>query len=367
MAISQDQFFDEEFYNQFPELAETVSSLANTIYPGQPLTPAQQEELYGLQAQQMQLAPVAMPQPMGSTAIPGNPYSYDRSPIFNAIQQGLVQLANAQRQKKLLGDPEKAANLRKLKGERKSNVIKNMIEEKAREAEGILPRMQRLQYQQGQNEASIEGRRELLGTLFPSLVERLAQVEGNLAETAADTRGRIDIENVRGDWDRQIQEMRDQTAIDVANIRSQSGGGSGSGVSPSVVTNFTNNARQSANVLFDQAQSINDLLNSPTASVVINQQAKQAGMEPEAYRKQLQEEVNKKEQAAWNLLNLGARAVREGGLNEEYANEFEQIMNSIPGISEPGNDGGNNRRRLNPDNIPLNYNRPNEVGALNDL
>jgi len=108
MPIDKNQFFDQNFNDQFPQLAGDLRQTIDEAFPSGGLDAQQVSNLNSLQDRAARLKQLDQIQPQGSTAIPGNPFSYDISPAINAVQDALVKGINAVRQRRLLkNDPEK--------------------------------------------------------------------------------------------------------------------------------------------------------------------------------------------------------------------------------------------------------------------
>lgn len=305
MPLTETDFFDEDFFAQFPELSGQIQQVGQSLFPVDALSAAEAERMGHLQRRAAQLSPLEAPALQGSTAIPGNPYSVDISPVTNAVQQGLVNVMNAARQRRLLGTDDEP---------------------------GVLGELGDLQSKAETAASQQESQQDFLQNLFPELATRLFQAEKELQVEGARQQGRLDLEEVRGQQRQDLEEVRQQGRETIEHIRNQGrGGGAGDGIPTSVITNFANQGRNAANVLFRQAEQIQDRLNDTTERQVIRINAEREGRDPNEVLSELEEESTRKSTLAWRLMRIGGRAGEEGGLPPELIQEYEDTLNEITG------------------------------------
>lgn len=183
MPLNQQEFFDDEMARQFPELQD-IASLAQQLFPAEGLSPAEQEELRRLTARAGRLRPLEQPSQIGSTRIPGNPFSTDLSPVFNAVQRGLVNMINAVREKRLLGQPEKATE-KKRRAEQLRQAGREdeaeALEQESVALQGVIPRLESLQskIEAGQQAQGRRGEfiQDLATTAFKGDIETMDEKE----------------------------------------------------------------------------------------------------------------------------------------------------------------------------------------------
>lgn len=254
MAISQEEFFDEEFNAMFPEVGADVSQTARGLFPAQGLTPEQADELSRLTAREQRLSPMEAPRSIRSTRIGGNPFSTDISPAVNAIQQGLTRMINAEQQRRLIGDPEEyqeaqdaagqargqaeavtregSANVGGMNlqyatgaegaGERAEELGRRAedFEQQARDAEPVSQRLSVLEGIQESGQAAQENQAEIIKEMFPDLAGRLTELEKQKQTEAQE-------------HENQMERIREQTRQDIREWEQTEGtrpdGGSGSG------------------------------------------------------------------------------------------------------------------------------------------
>lgn len=194
----REEFFNEDVLAQFPELAAALGESAGELFPVDGLSEAEQAELANLTNRVQRLSPIAAPQAQASNAIPGNPFSINTAPVFNALQQGLTNVINAVRQKRLLGDPERAAELEaegealETRGQETTGGIGDIrdarkliskgraLKEEGRRKRGVTTRLAELQGKQQTAEAAKSAQVELLKEIFPDAAGKLVQLEKEL-------------------------------------------------------------------------------------------------------------------------------------------------------------------------------------------
>lgn len=182
MAITREQFFDDDLMAQVPELAAG-------IFPDQELTDAERAEMGALESRAARLSPIDIPSPVGSTQIPGNPYSYDVSPVLNAVTEGLTRVMNAARQRRLLGDPEKAEELESeaarvesqardteggmdaIRTTRKLIQKSRKLKDEANKEKGVAGRLRELREKEARAAAAQEGRQQFQQDVAGALVQ----------------------------------------------------------------------------------------------------------------------------------------------------------------------------------------------------
>lgn len=197
MALSQDEFFSDDFEMDFgglepgaidlSALSEQVDELSKRLFPEQGLSADEQAELQALSQRARRLQPVEF-QPPQSTAIPGNPYSYDISPIIGGVQKGLQAIVNAARERRQLQPSERGKNM--MEGSEQMREFAKTVEnpvrkaeileqadaiDKAAQATSLQGRLSQLAMRQQQGQLAQEQRGELMQELFPDLAGRFVQ------------------------------------------------------------------------------------------------------------------------------------------------------------------------------------------------
>lgn len=328
MAITKDQFFDDDLMKQFPELAQSSQDMAEQLFPTAGLTPEEQTRLAALTNRAQRLSPIEAPQLQGSNRIQGNVFSIDDSPVYNAIQQGLVKVLNAKRQKRMLKpDEELTAKAQESKeaaaqitGEdEESNVLRKALLEEAekfsQQAAAQSPSAQLTSLTEKEEEAAQNEQlqNELMMRLFPDLAGR-----------AATARERLSTENVRhGNTLKEIEE-RGKQQIEAIRERAKLEAG-GNTKSPEyavgVITGFLGQTDPVSKSITNTISTLNEqraLVDDPSQ---IDKQIK--GLEKK--RAELQK---------WR--SDAYKALSEGNL---YDTDLIDRLDTIMGVEQQGNQG----------------------------
>lgn len=172
---NRNEFFDDEVLEMFPEAFQQAEQVAGQAFSGgEEFTEEDEQRRRELAGRKRRLQPVEFRKVQGGR-IGGNPYSVDYSPLTNAILSGAQSVINAERQRRLIGDPEKAEELsqqakekrqqaKNLKRGDKSAEASRTFAEPQADTEGESQRAEQLQQQADQLEQQAE---EARGVLLP--------------------------------------------------------------------------------------------------------------------------------------------------------------------------------------------------------
>jgi len=199
MALSRDEFFNDDFSLDFggldpnaidlSGLSEQVDQIANRLFPDQGLTATERNELAALTKRARGLEPIEF-QPPQSTAIPGNPFSYDISPLIGGIQSGLQSVINAARERRSLRPSERGRNM--IEGAEQMREYAKGVEnptrraqileeakaiEDAAQATSLQGRLTALAQRQAEAKQAEEQQNQFMQQLFPDLAARLIQAQ----------------------------------------------------------------------------------------------------------------------------------------------------------------------------------------------
>lgn len=306
MALSQDEFFSDEFFEQFPELATQVTKMGSDLFPVDTLSDEEISRSNELTNQAQRLTPMERPAMQRSNRIRGNPHSFDTSSINNAVQQGLVQLINANRERKLLGKGDDP---------------------------GIMGELRNLETKSKQAREQQEKQDDFLARTMPDVVDRLMQTEQSLKTEDNRQENRLSLEEQRAKNATDLQELRGQQQKDLQELKdsARSASEGGEGVPTSVITNFANQGKNAAQTLFKQVDRMDEQLSDSVQLAELRRQARANGEDPQEYIESIRNERDQKYQQAWNMLSLGAQAMRQGGLPDDLIDQYETQLNIISG------------------------------------
>lgn len=248
-GLTREEFFDDELLAQFPQLASAVGGSIEGIFGDTGLSDEERAELMRLENRAQRLAPLAQPTLQGNNRIPGNPFSIDTSPVNNAISSGIVNVFNAIRQRRMLGDPEGAAAATEEAGElreaagaqeggreallraRKLLSRSQQKEQEAADKQGVTGRLQELQRKEERGERAEELEMQTLARLFPDVAARL---------TTASAGARRD--ELKQDLTLEEIQKRHEARMKEINARYGEGGaGGGRGLSAAVLNTLSEN------------------------------------------------------------------------------------------------------------------------------
>jgi len=202
MPLSRDEFFDEDFAMDLGQLEGSgispddfnvdLGPLANQIdavlkdrLGSEELTPQEVMELNALTQRAQRLAPIQLQGQPQSTAIPGNPYSYDVSPLIGGVQQGLQAVINGLRQRRSQRPSDRG--MRMIEGAEQMREYAQQVEnptERARilqqadqiensaRATSVQGRLATLAQRQAESDAAREQRGDIFQEVFPDLAGR---------------------------------------------------------------------------------------------------------------------------------------------------------------------------------------------------
>jgi len=289
--LTRDDFFDEDLQVLFPGVTPDSAQLQNTVnefFPVDQLSQAEQAELAGLQARAQRLAPIQTPQGVGSSAIPGNPFSTDNSPVINNFLGALTNTFNAIRQRRLTRPGEQgrilqegAEQVRQRAGQLEENDPRRQqllsgaerIDQVADQTSPIA-RLSILQNRAQQAQGQQQARSDVLGELVPSLIERAADVRGRLAENrqAAETEAELKELDFKFDsalltqrGTQQLVELGKELDNELAAIREKATQDNSAGRSGLVSAGDINNLRQTVGSMVQEINREIELANQTVA------------------------------------------------------------------------------------------------------
>lgn len=214
-----------------PDIGGAVQNMADSIYgPANPLSADQEQQLYGMNRRAARLMPInpnSVPR-MPSTMIYGNPYSYDISPVTNALQQAVVGLVNRERFDRVYGNEKRSARLQRKADEMRSRIPTNptattsgpdgkpvalamamspeqyaladkrrrsadRMQRKADRYRGFADVRQALLEQKTKDEQRTKSAQELAAKYYPQLADRIMQHNMRMKEIDATTKGQIKV------------------------------------------------------------------------------------------------------------------------------------------------------------------------------
>lgn len=288
MAISREDFFDDGFMSQFPELAD--------MGVAEGLSEQEAQELQRLRNRSSRLQPMERMPARRSTRMAGNPFSWDITPTTNAAQDALVKGVNAIREGRRRGDPQQYRNLteeaqslrqraRALQEEGSATVAGGMelqfaegaegadeaaeelmaeadrLEQQARDVEPVSQRISQLEDRQEQAAEGQQMQMEMMQELYPELATKMMDLESNLKEQEVGHQQTM----------KEIEERTNQ-AIREYNQTTGGEGGSGGGDNPAmsvgVVTGFLGQSSpyiQSINNTIEQLEGQKEFADDPEA------------------------------------------------------------------------------------------------------
>lgn len=192
MAITKDDFFDDEYYAQFPELAEQAQGAAESAFPADNFSAEDSAQLQALKDRIQRLSPIETPQGVPSSRIPGNPYSYNNAPVVNATRNAIIKGINAFRERRLQKDD---------------------VREKA---EG-------LQAEKESDQQAKQAQQEMFKQMYPEMFGKMMDLQSNLRQQEAEQKDSL--KRIRERTKQSIKEWEQTTGKD---------GGSGSNPAQSV-------------------------------------------------------------------------------------------------------------------------------------
>lgn len=277
--LGREDFFDEDLEILFPGITTSkqgVNDTINEFFPVDQLSQTERAELAGLQSRAQRLAPIQPLPGVGSSAIPGNPFSTNNSPIINNFLSALTNTFNAIRQRRLTRPDEQGrilqegadqvrARARELpEGDPRRQQLLTQAAQVDRLAEGTSPlaRLQTLQNRAQQAQSQRELRGEALSDIVPGLIEQAAEVRGRLAENRQKAKQDAKLKEIDFKFDsalltqegtQRLTELGKELDNEIAVIREKAKtDGDGSGGSGVVSAGDINNLRQTVNSMVQE-------------------------------------------------------------------------------------------------------------------
>lgn len=329
MALTRDEFFDDDFDMDLGGLRDNVSSIGGELFPVDALSDNELAEFNALTQRARRLSPIDIPTLRADNSIRGNPYSTNTAPVLNAVTQGLEKVINAARQRRMMRPTgegkalaEGAKQIRERANQLEGDERRMLLEEadaveRAAEATSLASRLGALQTKAQNAKVQQEQQNEFMMTLFPDLANRLMDTKGDIklenvkgenaiAKLGAEYGFDVNLENLE-----QINELAkmDKELENELTILREKGEGGGSGGGRGVTGQDLNNLRQVMVPMLDRIQRDKKAL---TINTTMTPEQK------EAAKQKLDDQYN-------NILNtVFSKAAAAAGIEEE---EIRALIN----------------------------------------
>lgn len=258
-------------------LQERFQPMVEQMFPTSGMSEEERSRLGTLMAEHERLAPLERFQPgsLGSPAMAGNPFSVDTRGAAQGIGDVVTALINRSR------------------GRRRDEFGDELSD---------------LQARAGADMQAHERRDEFWQEFFPELMQEEFRRDRE-SQTQA---GRVNLENVRHENQQELENLRQEGREALVSMRDELSGDGG--VSPSLVSGFSNVARNTANFFAGKAQELRRMKQDDF-------------FDPQQYGGDIDADIQGLERKAGQAFNIASKAFSDqGGVDSSLMRELEGVL-----------------------------------------